>query len=66
MTRAEQRIADLEDRVADLAAEVENLRAEAFVLRTLEEMMVRDFTGGRVAATSVRRPRHLRLVGGVS
>jgi hypothetical protein len=59
MTRAEQRIADLEDQVAGLAAEVTNLRAEAFVLRTLEEAALDryGYRGSRPAALGASRPR---------
>jgi hypothetical protein len=66
MTRIEQRLSDLERMVAEQAAEIEDLRAEAFVLRTLEEMMVRQCAGGSAPAVPPRRRGHLRLVGGLS
>jgi len=68
VTRAGQRIADLEDQAAGLAAEVKNLRAGAFVLRTLEEAALDryGYGGSRPAALRASRPRHLRLAGGVS
>jgi hypothetical protein len=41
MTRAGQRVADLEDQAAGLAAKVKNLRAGAFVLRASRPRQLR-------------------------
>ena len=59
MAVGEQRLAALERQVANLSAEVKDLRAQAFVLRTLEEMMVRECLGGGAPAVAPRQPRHL-------
>lgn len=63
-TRSDQRIAELEGQVADLATQVSDLRAEAFVIRTLEETMLRVHAGGAAPAAAPRLPRHLHAVQG--
>jgi hypothetical protein len=64
VTRAEQRIADLEDQVAELAAEVRDLR----IVRAVEDISLRyAFEAGATSRSDIvapRRPRHLIVVAG--
>jgi len=69
MSGTEQRITDLEQQVAGLAARTAQLEEDAFVLMTIEQMIVKHagYPVTRRAALETSRPRHLQVVtrGGV-
>jgi len=66
MTRAEQRLADLEQQLADLTARFAQLERDAFLVRTLEEMIVErvGYPVGQRAALKASQPGHLQVVSG--
>ncbi len=66
MTAAGQRVADLEQQLAGLTARFTRPGHQAFLVKTLEEMIVEraGYSVTRRAALETSRPRHLHAVNG--